>query len=60
VTAARHVELGSVAERATDLAGDLARMPTVVMCGYGERAATVASLLERAGQQDSGIVVGGP
>ncbi|AEA26511.1 beta-lactamase domain protein [Pseudonocardia dioxanivorans CB1190] len=56
VPAAQHVELGSVAA----LVGDMAQSATVVMCGHGERAATAASLLERAGQRDVGIVVGGP
>ena len=39
------VELGSLQVRASDLAGH----PVTVMCGHGERAATAASLLERAG-----------
>jgi glyoxylase-like metal-dependent hydrolase (beta-lactamase superfamily II) len=39
------VELGSLQERAIDIAGD----PVTVMCGHGERAATAASILERAG-----------
>jgi hypothetical protein len=30
------------------------------MCGHGERAATGASLLERAGRTDLSILVGGP
>lgn len=50
-----HLELGEVAQRAGDLPpGDLA-----VMCGHGERAATAASLLERAGR-DVAVVIGGP
>jgi rhodanese-related sulfurtransferase len=32
----------------------------VVMCGHGERAATAASLLERAGRTDISVLVGGP
>ena len=35
-------------------------VPTVVMCGHGERAATAASLLERAGHQDVAVLLGGP
>jgi rhodanese-related sulfurtransferase len=31
-----------------------------VMCGHGERAATAASMLERAGRRDVVVVVGGP
>jgi rhodanese-related sulfurtransferase len=31
-----------------------------VMCGHGERAATAAELLERAGHQDLSILAGGP
>jgi rhodanese-related sulfurtransferase len=30
------------------------------MCGHGERAATAASLLERAGRHDVAVVAGGP
>jgi glyoxylase-like metal-dependent hydrolase (beta-lactamase superfamily II) len=52
---ARHIELGAV-EQAAD---NLARTPTVVMCGHGERAATAASLLERAGHRDLAVLVGG-
>ena len=56
VPGALHVELGDVAERHADLPpGALA-----VMCGHGERAATAASLLERAGRSDIAVVIGGP
>ena len=48
------VELGSLRERV----GDLAREPVTVMCGHGERAATAASLLERAGGSPA-VFVGG-
>jgi len=51
---ALHIELGAV-ERA---AGQLSDAPTVVMCGHGERAATAASLLERAGQRDLAVLGG--
>ena len=50
------VELGELAGRAVDLPGGSA----TVMCGHGERAATGASLLERAGRTDLSIFVGGP
>jgi hydroxyacylglutathione hydrolase len=39
------VELGSLPVQASELAAE----PFTVMCGHGERAATAASLLERAG-----------
>ncbi|MFC5951394.1 rhodanese-like domain-containing protein [Pseudonocardia lutea] len=54
--AARHVELGALADRAAGLAPG----PVAVMCGHGERAATAAGLLERAGHHDLAVVVGGP
>ena len=56
VPGARHVELGELPERA----GDVPAGPVVVMCGHGERAMTAASLLERAGRLDVGVLVGGP
>jgi hydroxyacylglutathione hydrolase len=49
------IELGDVAGHAADLLGG----PATVMCGHGERAATAASLLERAGHTDLSILVGG-
>jgi glyoxylase-like metal-dependent hydrolase (beta-lactamase superfamily II) len=55
IPGAVHVELGEVAAAAKSLPPDLA-----VMCGHGERAATAASLLERAGRRDVAVVVGGP
>ena len=55
IPGALHVELGRIASVATALpTGDLA-----VMCGHGERAATAASLLERAGRRDIAVVIGG-
>ena len=45
VPGAALVELGSVQASANHLAGE----SVTVMCGHGERAATAASLLERAG-----------
>jgi hydroxyacylglutathione hydrolase len=53
---ARGVELGDLA----DVAADLADGPVVTMCGHGERAATAASVLERAGIADVAILPGGP
>jgi len=56
VPGAVHVELGS-------LAGDgdaVPRGPLSTMCAHGERAATAASLLERAGRHDVSVVIGGP
>jgi len=51
-----HVELGEVDRQDAELpAGELA-----VMCAHGERAATAASLLERAGRRDVAVVIGGP
>jgi rhodanese-related sulfurtransferase len=50
-----HVELGrlpGVAGRLDDIGA--------VMCGHGERAATAASILERAGRPGVAVVVGGP
>jgi glyoxylase-like metal-dependent hydrolase (beta-lactamase superfamily II) len=54
--AAQLIELGSLARHAADLPD----APTTVMCGHGERAATAASLLERAGHRDLAILAGGP
>lgn len=51
-----HIELGDVAEHGSDLLPD----DLVVMCGHGERAATAASLLERAGCTDIAVAIGGP
>jgi hydroxyacylglutathione hydrolase len=49
------IELGSLAEHASDLPTG----PATVMCGHGERAATAASLLERAGHHEVSILAGG-
>jgi glyoxylase-like metal-dependent hydrolase (beta-lactamase superfamily II)/rhodanese-related sulfurtransferase len=54
VPTAALVELGSLRERA----GELVTEAATVMCGHGERAATAASLLERAGGSPS-VFVGG-
>lgn len=48
------VELGSLAHRA----GEVPDTAVTVMCGHGERAATGASLLERAGHHDLSILAG--
>jgi rhodanese-related sulfurtransferase len=50
------IELGALAERVDDVPDG----PTTVMCEHGERSATAASLLERAGRTDLSIMVGGP
>jgi len=49
------IELGSLVEHAADVPAGSA----TVMCGHGERAATGASLLERAGRSDVAILLGG-
>jgi glyoxylase-like metal-dependent hydrolase (beta-lactamase superfamily II)/rhodanese-related sulfurtransferase len=53
---AAHLELGEIAA----LGGTLPRGPVAVMCGHGQRAASAASLLERAGRSDVAVLVGGP
>jgi glyoxylase-like metal-dependent hydrolase (beta-lactamase superfamily II)/rhodanese-related sulfurtransferase len=55
VPGARSIELGALANHAGEVRGDV-----TVMCGHGERAATAASLLERAGNDAVRVVVGGP
>jgi glyoxylase-like metal-dependent hydrolase (beta-lactamase superfamily II)/rhodanese-related sulfurtransferase len=56
IPASLHIELGDIDRDPTAVPmGDLA-----VMCGHGERAATAASLLERAGRTDIAVVIGGP
>ncbi len=56
VPGARNIELGALAGRAGALAGQ----PVTAMCGHGERAATAASVLERAGHTGAVILPGGP
>jgi len=46
------IELGDLAARV----GDAPTGPVTVMCGHGERAATGASLLERAGHRELSIL----
>lgn len=53
---ARHIELGEV-DSATD---QVAAVPTVVMCGHGERACGAASMLERVGYRDIAVLAAGP
>ncbi|MDQ3570548.1 MAG: rhodanese-like domain-containing protein [Actinomycetota bacterium] len=50
-----HVELGRLASAAAEI-----EPADAVMCAHGERAATAASLLERAGRPGVAVVVGGP
>jgi glyoxylase-like metal-dependent hydrolase (beta-lactamase superfamily II)/rhodanese-related sulfurtransferase len=49
------IELDDLAHHA----GDVPDGPVTVMCAHGERAATGASLLERAGRTDLSIMTGG-
>lgn len=53
---ARNIELGVLASHADSLDS----RPVVTMCGHGERAATAASLLERAGHTEIAVLPGGP
>ncbi len=48
--AARNIELGALAGT------DLPAGPVVTMCGHGERAATAASVLERAGHRGVAVL----
>jgi hydroxyacylglutathione hydrolase len=56
VPGAVHVELGDISAAADGL-GD---MPTVVMCGHGERAMGAASLLTARGHTRVSVLAGGP
>ena len=53
---ARNIELGALIRQAASVAGQ----PVVTMCGHGERAATAASILERAGHAAVAVLAGGP
>lgn len=53
---ARNIELGALTSQAALVEG----RPVVTMCGHGERAATAASLLERAGHTAVAVLLGGP
>jgi hydroxyacylglutathione hydrolase len=57
VPGAVHVELGALAAAADRLGDDV---PTVVMCGHGERASSAASLLAARGFTRVSVFVGGP
>jgi len=56
VPGARNIELGALNGQAASVEGG----PVVTMCGHGERAATAASVLERAGHTAVAILPGGP
>jgi hydroxyacylglutathione hydrolase len=53
---ARNIELGALARQAASVQS----RPVVIMCGHGERAATAASVLERAGHAAVAVLPGGP
>ena len=53
---AMHIELGDIRHRAAEVPN----VPTVVMCGHGERAMGAASLLESAGHHNLVVLDGGP
>jgi hydroxyacylglutathione hydrolase len=53
---ARNIELGALTSQAAKVTGP----PVVTMCGHGERAATAASVLERAGHAGVAILPVGP
>jgi hydroxyacylglutathione hydrolase len=53
---ARNIELGTLTSQAAQVEG----RPAVTMCGHGERAATAASVLERAGHTAVAVLPGGP
>jgi hydroxyacylglutathione hydrolase len=51
-----NIELGALTAQAAEVTG----RPVVAMCGHGERAATAASVLERAGHTGVAVLPGGP
>jgi hydroxyacylglutathione hydrolase len=53
---ARNIELGALTRQAAAIQD----RPVVAMCGHGERAATAASVLERAGHPAVAVLPGGP
>jgi rhodanese-related sulfurtransferase len=57
VPGAVHIELGDLESAAALLPADV---PTVVMCGHGERASTGASLLRARGFTRVSVLEGGP
>jgi hydroxyacylglutathione hydrolase len=56
VPGAVHVELGGIPAAADDLSD----VPTVVMCGHGQRAMGAASLLTARGHTRVSVLAGGP
>jgi hydroxyacylglutathione hydrolase len=56
VPGARNIELGALDGQAASVEPG----PVVTMCGHGERAATAASVLERAGHAAVAVLAGGP
>ncbi|MFI5624118.1 rhodanese-like domain-containing protein [Nocardioides sp. NPDC051685] len=56
VAGALHLELGAVEAAAATLAD----VPTLVMCGHGERAMSAASILQRHGLTRITVLDGGP
>lgn len=56
VPGALHIELGNLPA----MLGQLADVPTVVMCGHGERAMGAASLLTAAGLTQVAVFAGSP
>ena len=57
VPGARHIELGDLPTAVDRLSGDV---PTVVMCGHGERAMGAASILTSHGLTQVRVLAGGP
>jgi hydroxyacylglutathione hydrolase len=56
VPGAMHIELGALSSRASELAD----LDLVIMCAVGDRAASAASILARAGSHSVAFVSGGP
>jgi rhodanese-related sulfurtransferase len=54
IPAAHQAEAGSIDP------GDVPDGPVTLYCGHGQRATTAASVLERAGARNLGVLVGGP
>jgi hydroxyacylglutathione hydrolase len=53
---AHNIELGALTSQTVSVGAG----PVVTMCGHGERAATAASVLERAGHTTLAVLPGGP
>jgi hydroxyacylglutathione hydrolase len=53
---AHNIELGALTSQIVSVGAG----PVVTMCGHGERAATAASVLERAGHTTLAVLPGGP